>query len=185
MSVDPASLRLRAYPDPVLKSKALALETVTDLVRDVASAMLDIMDAEEGIGIAAPQVGVPWRLFVLDVPEDKDRSAQADPPEATDGPMVFINPVLKLEGPVEVFEEGCLSLPGIRGDVLRPPVVTVTAMDASGKVFTLRAGGLLARCIQHEFDHLEGVLIIDKMTQPSRMKNRQNIRDLEDGARIY
>jgi peptide deformylase len=93
--------------------------------------------------------------------------------------MVFINPVLKLEGPVEPYEEGCLSLPDIRGDVLRPPVVTVTALDEHGKQFTLRAGGLLARCIQHETDHLDGVLIIDKMTQGSRMKNRKAIKELE------
>lgn len=122
-------------------------------------------------------------MFVLDVPEVKEgddaRSSKDDPPRATDGPIVFINPVLKLEGPVEGYEEGCLSLPDIRGDVLRPPIVTVTALNEQGKPFTLRAGGLLARCIQHETDHLDGVLIIDKMTQASRLKNRKRLRDLE------
>lgn len=185
MSVDPASLRLRTYPDPVLKGRAKPVEEVNDLVRHVAAAMLEIMDEEEGIGLAAPQVGLPWRMFVLDVPKGKTDSPDTDPPSATAGAMVFINPTLKLEGPVEPYEEGCLSLPSIRGDVLRPPIVTVTALDEHGQSFTLRAGGLLARCIQHEYDHLEGVLILDKMTQPSRMKNRQQVRDLEDGARIY
>ncbi len=145
--------------------------------------MVDVMEEEKGIGLAAPQIGLSWRMFVLDVPEvekGKDRrSADDDPPTASRGPMVFINPVLKFEGPVEPYEEGCLSLPDVLGEVLRPPVVTVTALDQHGKQFTIKAGGLLARCIQHETDHLDGVLIIDKMTPTSRMKNRRAVKELE------
>lgn len=180
---DPASLYLVEYPDPVLRQKAKPIADVSPQWRAIAERMLDIMDDERGIGLAGPQVGLAWRIFVLDVPAvesgEDARSPKDNPPTATDGPMVFINPTLKLEGPVEPYEEGCLSLPDIRGDVLRPPVVTVTALDEHGKQFTLRAGGLLARCIQHETDHLDGVLIIDKMTQGSRMKNRKAIKDLE------
>ena len=141
------------------------------------------MRSHEGIGLAAPQVGLSWRLFVVDVPEQEGRSASAVPPTATGGVRVFVNPVLEgFEGSPEAYEEGCLSLPDIRGDVLRPPIVTVRALDLEGREFTLRAGGLLARCLQHEFDHIEGVLIIDRMTQMSRLKNRAKIRALEKGA---
>ena len=180
MAVDPTSLRLRIFPDAVLRRKALPLAEVTDEVRAVAAAMLRIMAEEEGVGLAAPQVGLSWRLFVAHVPADDSRSPDADPPTATRTPVVYINPVIvEPEGGIEAGEEGCLSLPDIRGDVLRPPVVTIAAMDVNGQKFTARAGGLLARCWQHEVDHLDGVLIIDKMTQMSRIKNRKALKDLE------
>jgi peptide deformylase len=141
--------------------------------------MLRIMVESEGIGLAAPQVGLSWRLFVVDVPENERRKAEGELPTATRGPVVYINPVLTLRGPVEPAEEGCLSLPDIRGEVLRPPVVTITALDLEGKPFTQTATGLLARCWQHENDHLDGVLIIDRMTPPSRLRNRAMVRALE------
>ena len=102
---------------------------------------------------------------------------------ATDGPRVYINPVLSepLGAPVAA-EEGCLSLPEIRGDVLRSEGITISALDVEGQPFTQRAAGLLARCWQHEFDHLNGVLIIDRMLQMSRLKNRSAIRALERDA---
>lgn len=180
MAVDAASLRLRMYPDPVLRVRGGELAAVTDEVRGVAEAMFRIMREHDGIGLAAPQVGLSWRMFVLAVPETDGRSSKSDPPTASAGPLVFINPVLsKPTGPVEVEEEGCLSLPDIRGDVLRPPGITCTAMGLDGKEFTIHAGGLLARCIQHENDHLDGVLILDRMTQPARLKNRRAVRELE------
>jgi peptide deformylase len=86
--------------------------------------------------------------------------------------------------PPEPYEEGCLSLPDIRGDVLRPPTVTITAYDLQGRQFTTQATGLLARCWQHEVDHLDGVLILDRMTQMSRLRNRSAIRDLERSERL-
>lgn len=144
--------------------------------------MLELMREAEGIGLAAPQVGLGWRMFILHVPEDAedDRLASADPPTATTGPRIYIDPVITaFVGPPEPFEEGCLSLPEIRGEVLRPPQVTVTALDEHGERFTHSAGGLLARCIQHELDHLNGILIIDKMLQTSRMKNKKKIKELE------
>ena len=183
MAVDPSTLAIVIYPDPVLRKKALPVPAVTDEVRAVVDAMFRIMREEEGIGLAAPQVGLSWRLFIADVRPDEKRSADADPPTATAGPMVYINPVLtEPEGAVEKFEEGCLSLPDIRGDVLRPPVITISATGLDGKRFSQRGGGLLARCWQHEIDHLDGVLIIDKMSQMSRIKNRAAIRDLERGS---
>lgn len=180
MSVDPRALTLQIYPAPVLRKRAAPVEAVTDEVRAVAARMIEMMRAEEGIGLAAPQAGLSWRLFVVDVPPSEDRSAETDPPTATRGPVVYINPALSR--PVGVptpSEEGCLSLPDIRGDVLRSPVITITATDLEGRPFTATAAGLLARCWQHELDHLDGVLIIDRMTQMSRLKNRAAIRDLE------
>mgnify|MGYP002777672660 CR=1 FL=1 len=180
MSVDPATLSIVSFPDKILLTRARPVPAITDEVRRVAERMLDLMDEAEGIGLAAPQVGLSWRLFVLDVPGGEGRSTETDPPSATASPMVFVNPrILSFEGPVEPFEEGCLSLPEIRGDVLRPPIVTVEATDLEGRTFQLRAGGLLSRCVQHEYDHLDGVLILDRMTQKSRLKTRSAVRDLQ------
>ncbi len=179
-AVNPAALRIVHYPEPVLRKRAAPIPAVTDEVRAVAVRMIELMREAEGVGLAAPQVGLSWRMFVAEVSEEDGRSASADPPTATTTPMVCINPVLtRPEGPVEPFKEGCLSLPEIRGEVLRPPVVTLSALNQFGEPFTLRAGGLLARCWQHEVDHLDGVLIIDKMTQMDRLKNRAAVRDLE------
>ncbi len=180
MSIDTPNLEVVTYPAPVLRAKAKPVEIVTDEVRRVAKRMIELMRGAEGIGLAAPQVGLSWRLFVVDIPPGEERSTEADPPTATHGPQFYINPKLsKPEGPPVPWEEGCLSLPDIRGDVLRPPVITISALDLHGKPFTQTAAGLLARCWQHELDHLDGVLILDRMTQMSRLKNRAAIKDLE------
>lgn len=184
-NLDLDALRIVNYPAPVLRRRADPVESVTEEHRAIALRMIELMREADGIGLAAPQIGLSIRLFVLDVPptDDGERSPEHDPPTATAGPRVFFNPTLHApEGPPEPFEEGCLSLPDIRGDVLRPPVITVKALDQHGKPFTLRCGGLLARCVQHELDHLDGVLIIDRMTQMSRLKSRSAIRDLEKAA---
>lgn len=180
MPIDAAILDIVIYPDPVLRAKAKPLEKVSDEVRRVAKRMIELMREADGIGLAAPQVGLSWRMFVVDVPSGDDRSPDADPPTATDGPRFYINPKLSdPKGAPVPWEEGCLSLPDIRGDVLRPPVITISALDLDGKPFTHTAGGLLARCWQHEIDHLDGVLILDRMTQMSRLKNRAAVKDLE------
>lgn len=157
---------------------------VTDEVRAVGRRMIELMREAEGIGLAAPQVGLPWRMFVVHVPEGDERSASAEPMTATRAPTVYINPVLSgLIGKLVSSEEGCLSLPDIRGDVLRPEVATIRATGLDGQEFTQSAGGLLARCWQHENDHLDGVLIIDRMTPLSRMSNKSAIRELEENDR--
>jgi peptide deformylase len=149
-------------------------------VRDVAQAMIRLMAEEDGIGLAAPQVGLSWRLFVTHVVPGDGRSLTDEPPTCEAKPRVYINPVLSApEGGVEPYEEGCLSLPEIRGNVFRPPVITITATDVEGNRFTQRAGGLLARCWQHEMDHLDGVLIIDKMPPTFRMRAKPILQDLE------
>ncbi|TVQ29875.1 MAG: peptide deformylase [Phycisphaeraceae bacterium] len=185
MPADPQSLHIRTYPDPVLRRKAPPLESVSDEVRAVAARMIELMFEAEGVGLAAPQVGLEWRLFVAHVPQNEDNSTLDDPPSATPEPQVYINPVLgPLEGDLAPSEEGCLSLPEIRGEVRRPPVATITALGLDGERFTATASGLLARCWQHEVDHLDGILIIDKMTQISRLRVRSAVKGLEKQARI-
>lgn len=180
---DPSKLTIIHYPAPVLRAKASPVASVTEHVRAVAERMVELMRKAEGIGLAAPQVGLSWRMFVVDVPSGERYKASATPPEASDGVEVYINPVLsKPEGAPMLLEEGCLSLPDIRGEVLRPPTITITATGLDGKAFTKTAGGLLARCWQHEMDHLDGVLILDRMTQLSRMKNKAAVRELERDA---
>lgn len=146
--------------------------------------MIELMFEAEGIGLAAPQIGLNWRLFVAHVPANEERSTESDPPTATAEPVVYINPVLSdPKGELVAYEEGCLSLPDITGEVMRPEHITISATDLEGQRFTRTAGGLLARCWQHEFDHLEGVLIIDRMTQMSRLKNRTAVKRLERAAK--
>lgn len=187
---DPAALRLRTYPDPALRVVARPVTAFDARLREIVSRMIELMREHEGIGLAAPQVGLGLRVFVADVPP-RDSSEGADSPGAsgqspwrsTAGPRVYINPVLSgLRGGVEPYEEGCLSLPDIVGDVLRPPEATMTARDVEGQEFTEVGAGLLARCWQHEMDHLDGVLIIDRMVEASRARVRAAVRRLERGG---
>lgn len=183
MPVDPQALQVVHYPAPILRRKAAPIDEITDEVRAVALRMVDLMREQEGIGLAAPQVGLPWRMFVVHVPEAEGRSASAVPPTASTGPRIYVNPMLtEPRGSLEPYEEGCLSLPDVRGELLRPAFITLTASDLDGAWTTQTAGGLLARCWQHENDHLDGVLIIDKFTQLSRLKNRSAVRELERNA---
>ncbi|MFA6043501.1 MAG: peptide deformylase [Phycisphaerales bacterium] len=179
MPVDPSKLRVVHYPDPVLRRKAADI-VVTDEVRAVAQRMIELMNEEEGIGLAGPQVGLQWRIFVTRVPPSEKRPLGASPLQADEVPMVYINPVLSdPAGDLVPFEEGCLSLPEITGVVNRPDEITIRALNEKGEKIERRGKGLLARCWQHEFDHLDGVLILDRMTQIYRMKNRSAVRDLE------
>jgi len=183
MPVDPSLLELQVYPAPILRARSSPIPEVTQAVRQVALRMIELMREHEGIGLAANQVGVAWRLFVAHVPvieDDPERSLVSDPISATVEPRVYINP--EFSDPARdlvPFDEGCLSLPEITGEVRRPSAVTITALGLDGERFSLRGAGLLARCWMHEADHLDGVLILDRMTQLSRMKNRSTLRELE------
>lgn len=181
MTPSPDQLNLVLYPDPVLRAKTEPVTEFGDSLRAKADRMIEIMRAEDGIGLAAPQAGLTIRMFVCDVPKHPDDPAELDGVAlATDGPIVCVNPEYIQHSEVKTsLEEGCLSLPDIRGDVIRPEIVTMKAQGLDGKEFTIQAGGLLAKCLQHEFDHLEGVLIIDKMSQMSRLKNRTKLRKLK------
>jgi peptide deformylase len=150
-----AKLQLKYYPADVLREKAKKISRIDGSIRKLAQDMLDTMYANDGVGLAAPQVGVSKRMFVLDV------AAQDEPRK----PLVFINPeIIKAEGEM-VGTEGCLSFPGVFFEVKRFSKVTVKYTNLSGKEQKLTAdGNLLSRAIQHELDHLNGELFIDKPT---------------------
>lgn len=176
-SVDPASLRIVFYPAEVLRAKAREIPAVTDAVRAVADRMVVLMREAEGIGLAAPQVGLPWRMFVCEVPGETLDVPDAD---GTMGPEVYINPkILSPRMPMVAAEEGCLSLPGVNGDVRRPEGVTVEYTDLHGARAVKKGVGLLARCWQHENDHLDGVLIFDRFTQAERKRTAEDVAKLE------
>ena len=159
------------YPDPVLRRKALPVRSVDDTIRALVDEMFRLMDAEDGAGLAAPQIGESLRIFVTG---ESDRGGAR---------KAYINPVLvDVTGDLESMEEGCLSLPDIRGSVRRPTTVTIRALDAEGNEFTETSSEFPARVWQHEFDHLEGVLIIDEMSALDRLRVRRALRDLKAAA---
>ncbi len=167
-NIDPRALRIVSYPDPILRQKARPVEVIDDTVRQVAKRMLQLMHDAPGIGLAAPQVGLPWRLFVAN-PTGDPRDDQ-----------VFINPELQIVGRrTDDAEEGCLSLPNIRADIRRPVAITIRALDEYGKPFEMTSDDLPARIWQHETDHLDGVLILDRMTPFDRAANKRAIEELE------
>lgn len=170
MPIDPASLRIVQFPAEILRRKAEPIDQITDETRVVARRMLELMRQAEGIGLAAPQVGLPWRLFVT--------ASHEQEPE-----RVFINPELtEPSEDLDVHEEGCLSIPNVRVEIRRPKAITITARDLDGRAVTLRRSDLLARAWQHEVDHLNGVLIIDRMGPMDRLANRRALRDLKSAA---
>ena len=163
-----AALRLvRKYGDPVLKSRALPVERFDDGLRDEIRRMGDLMNDALGIGLAATQLGVMHRVLVYRVDPDAPVAA-------------VVNPVLEWSSrDEEALEEGCLSLPGVLVDVERPVYVRVRAFDEYGDALTIEASGLEARVLQHEMDHLDGVLILDRT---SRDQRKQAMRTLREGA---
>lgn len=167
------SLRIVHYNDPILRKKGEPVKGFDPALRKFAAAMVDTMHDAEGIGLAAQQVGQALRLCVVDLRESEaDFEWELDgarPPLELIMPMVIANPVVTIakDTPTEIVEEGCLSFPEIRGDVKRPVAINVTFHDERGVPHRLRCDGLLARCILHEVDHLNGVLFIDHMTKKS------------------
>lgn len=187
MPVDADKLQIVNYPAESLRAKTKPVPEITDEIRAVAGRMIELMYEAEGIGLAAPQVGLDWRMFVVDVPpsEDGERSVDSDPASATDGAAVYINPSLSgFSRDLVPYEEGCLSLPQITGDVRRPSTCTIKATDLDGREFTQVGEGLLARCWQHEFDHLEGILIIDKFDLATRRSVKAALETLASAQRI-
>ena len=153
--IDNPPLTIATLGSQVLRQPARRISKVDEAVRDLARDMLRSMYAASGIGLAAPQVGVHKQLLVIDL----------DPENAAAPPMVLINPEITSFGAgLDTYEEGCLSIPGVYLDVVRPSVVEVSYRDEMGRPQKLRADNLLARCIQHELDHLNGVLFVDRVT---------------------
>jgi peptide deformylase len=158
-----ALLDILRFPDPRLRKKALPVLTVTDQTRQLAQDMLETMYAAPGVGLAAIQVNVQQRIVVIDISEDKS------------APLIFINPkIIKKEGERE-HEEGCLSVPEAYELVTRADTVRVKALDQHGKDFELDADALLATCIQHEIDHLDGKLFVDYISNLKRQRIKKRL----------
>jgi peptide deformylase len=163
--------QVRIFGDPVLRQKAQPVTTFDDELRALVADMRDTMRAYEGVGLAANQVGVARRVLVVDVPLDDDRRAQ----------HTVINPVISERSGTEAGEEGCLSIPGIYEDIVRALRLRIRGMDEHGQPVDLAAEGYLARALQHEVDHLDGVLFIDRLSPLKRQFLRKPLEALARG----
>ena len=162
------TLELTYYPDPILKKRAPAVQVIDSELRARVREMFEIMYEENGIGLAAPQVSWSTRLFVINVTGDPEEGEE----------LIFINPqILAFEGE-EIDEEGCLSIPDIRGNVARKYRVHVKAQGLDGKWFDLEAEDLLARAIQHELDHLDGILFIERLSPANKLAVKKDLKQL-------
>ena len=161
-----AMLPILEFPDPRLRTKAAQVEAVRvaePSFQKLFDDMFETMYEAPGIGLAASQVDVHQRFMVIDVSEDKSR------------PLVFVNPLITERQGEQVYQEGCLSVPGIYADVTRSDVITVQAIDRHGQPFTLETDGVLAVCIQHEIDHLDGKLFVDYLSPLKREMVRKKL----------
>jgi len=177
-------LTIVKYGTPVLRQKGAAVETVTPTIKKLIGDMLETMYAHKGVGLAAQQVGLALQVTVLDVRGVTDRpsslelgGAPADVAEFM--PLVLINPKVSAVGPQVTGAEGCLSFPEMFGEISRPDVVDVRALDKTGHPLEFRCGGLLARAIQHEVDHLHGILFIDRMDNKTKEQLRPELEELQ------
>ena len=153
--VDNPPYDIHTLGDQVLRTPAKRIGKVDDSIRSLARDMLVSMYAAKGIGLAAPQIGEPLQLLVIDLEIEDPKSP----------PLILINPeITAVGGSLCTYEEGCLSIPGVYLDVVRPSVVDVSYRDEMGRPKRMKADGLMARCIQHEMDHLNGVLFVDRVT---------------------
>jgi peptide deformylase len=163
-------LHIRTWGDPVLKTRAREVTEVTDEIRQLARDMFETMQAENGVGLAANQVGATWRVFVAELRDGENPLPRR---------YTLINPKLtRLSREIETAEEGCLSFPGIFGPVERAREVTVEGLDLKGQPITLQASGLLARACQHELDHLDGVVFVERMKLVQRLLLNRQLNDL-------
>ena len=152
-----AILPIRVLPDPVLKQKAKRVRTVDGSIQKLIGNMMETMHADAGrVGLAAPQIGVPLRVIVIGLPEIED--------------IILINPELARKAGEHLVDEGCLSIPGYIGQIKRAEAVTVKGWDQNGKKIRIRADGLLAQALEHEIDHLNGVLYIDHLESMDRLR---------------
>ncbi|WP_237059853.1 peptide deformylase [Microbulbifer sediminum] len=159
-----AKLEILEFPDPRLRQVAKPVEKVTDELRTLLDDMFETMYEAPGVGLAATQVNVHQRIVVIDVSEDQSE------------PLVFINPEVEVLDPeIHQYDEGCLSVPGFYETVERPRLVRVKALDRNGEAFAMEAEGLLAVCIQHELDHLDGKLFVDYISPLKRNRIRSKL----------
>ena len=157
-------LDILEFPDPRLRTVAKPVASVSDATRTLIDDMFETMYAAPGVGLAATQINVHQRLMVIDTSEEQNQ------------PLVFINPTVEaLDNDLHDYEEGCLSVPGFYESVSRPENIRVTALDRNGDSFTLEPDGLLAVCIQHEIDHLNGKLFVDYVSPLKRNRIKKKL----------
>jgi len=181
-------LQIFEYGDPILRVKGKPIENMDDRIRELAANMIETMHAANGVGLAAQQIGEALQLTVLDVSLVEDRPStlkldgkEVDPKAAM--PLVLINPEIELRGTTEVGVEGCLSFPEITGDIERAKSVIVRAQTLDGGTIEIEASGFLARAIQHEGDHLNGILFIDRMNSASKAALSSRLKRLQKETR--
>jgi peptide deformylase len=161
-------LKIILWPDPRLRKMSVEVEKFDQNLRDLSVRMLELMRESRGVGLAAPQVGLNIRMFVM--------NATGEPGDD----RVYVNPVLTEAAGEEAGEEGCLSLPQINSEILRHRTLHMEAKNVEGQPISETETGYIARIWQHEFDHLNGTLILDRMGETARMSFRKTLRDLED-----
>lgn len=171
-------LPIVTYNDPVLRDKAKPVEALSEDVSLLITNMIETMYNSDGVGLAAPQVGESVRIFVMDADgmlEDEDEKP---------GPMVFINPeIVEKKGKKIPLDEGCLSIPEVTDKVVRPETVVVKYKDENFEDQQLEAGGWISRVIQHEYDHLEGILFIDYLSAFRKRMHRSDLKEIDSGRR--
>lgn len=172
------------YGDPILRAKGKPVARVTEEIRALASDMLETMHAANGVGLAAQQVGEPWQLTVLDISPAEDRpstlklnGAEIDPVIAM--PLVLLNPQIQLGDGMESGTEGCLSFPEITAEIDRAVSVVASAETLDGETIKIEASGLLARALQHEIDHLNGILFVDRMSSVAKASLASRLKRLQ------
>jgi peptide deformylase len=177
-------LSILQYGDPVLRAKGKRIEKIDQRIRELAQDMIETMHAANGVGLAAPQIGESLQLTVLDVSQVEDRPSTMklngksfDPRSAM--PLVLINPQIDLGGETETGTEGCLSFPEITGEIDRAKSITVRAQNLDGESIELETTGFLARAIQHEVDHLNGILFIDRMSSAAKTSLSSKLKRLQ------
>ena len=172
------------YGDPILRAKGRRVAKVDEHIRELATSMLETMHAANGVGLAAQQVGEAWQLTVLDISEVEERPSTmklnggaVDPRAAM--PLVLLNPEVELDGETVSGTEGCLSFPEINAEIDRAESVVVKAETLEGEKIEIEASGLLARALQHEVDHLNGILFIDRMSSASKASLSSRLKRLQ------
>jgi peptide deformylase len=177
-------LEIVKYGSPVLRQKGARIEKITPEIKQLIADMFETMKENNGVGLAAQQVGAARQLAVIDVREVKERPSTLEldgQPADVAGfmPLVLINPEITPVSEPVLGGEGCLSFPEIFAEISRPETVDVKALDAKGKPIAFRCGGLLARSVQHETDHLNGLLFIDRMSRKAKAEVQPDLDDLQ------
>ncbi|PYI48726.1 MAG: peptide deformylase [Verrucomicrobia bacterium] len=178
-------LPILQYGDPILRIKGKRIEEIDGRIRELAANMIETMHAAHGVGLAAQQIGEALQLTVLDISavEDRPSTLILDGKDITDPrtamPLVLINPEIELRGETEVGVEGCLSFPEMTADIDRAHSVTVRAQNLEGEPIEIEANGFLARAIQHEHDHLDGILFIDRMSSAAKAALSSRLKRLQ------